>query len=82
MLQLYTEAEKCLKALSDRLGESEYFYGSRPSSFDAVVFAYLAPLVKVPFPNSTLANHIKGINNLTRYVARINQKIFRHVTDG
>ncbi|CAB3244932.1 unnamed protein product [Arctia plantaginis] len=78
---LYSEAEKCLKTLSDRLGESEYFFGNRPSSFDATVFAYLAPLVKAPFPNPTLSNFVKGIANLTRFVARINQKNFRHVTD-
>lgn len=81
-LQIYNEAEKCLKTLSDWLGESEYFFGNRPSSFDAIVFAYLAPLVKAPFPNGTLSNHVKGIVNLTRFVARINQKNFRHVTDG
>ncbi|XP_011554316.3 metaxin-1 isoform X1 [Plutella xylostella] len=78
---IYSEAEKCLKTLSDRLGESEYFFGNRPSTFDATVFAYLAPLVKAPFPNPTLSNHVKGIANLSRYVARINQKNFRHVTD-
>ncbi|KAL0821314.1 hypothetical protein ABMA28_005908 [Loxostege sticticalis] len=78
---IYNEAEKCLKTLSDRLGESEYFFGNRPSSFDATVFAYLAPLVKAPFPNSSLSNHVKGIANLSRFVARINQKNFRHVTD-
>ena len=81
-LQVYSEAEKCLKTLSDRLGESEYFFGNRPSSFDAIVFAYLAPLVKAPFPNSTLSNHVKGIANLSRFVARISQKNFRNVTDG
>ncbi|XP_053611415.1 metaxin-1 isoform X2 [Plodia interpunctella] len=78
---IYNEAEKCLKTLSDRLGESEYFFGNRPSSFDATVFAYLAPLVKAPFPNATLSNHVKGISNLSRFVARIQQKNFRHVTD-
>ncbi|XP_050679408.1 metaxin-1 isoform X2 [Leptidea sinapis] len=78
---IYSEAEKCLKTLSDRLGESEYFFSNRPSSFDAIVFAYLVPLVKAPFPNTTLANHVKGIANLSRFVARINQKNFRHVTD-
>ncbi|XP_041980382.1 metaxin-1 isoform X2 [Aricia agestis] len=77
----FLEAEKCLKTLSDRLGESEYFFGNRPTSFDAVVFAYLAPLVKAPFPNPTLANHVKAINNLSRFVARISQKNFRNVTD-
>ncbi|CAH2269391.1 metaxin-1 isoform X2 [Pararge aegeria] len=78
---IYSEAEKCLKTLSDRLGESEYFFGNRPSSFDAIVFAYLAPLVKAPFSNATLANHVKGIANLSRFVARIGQKNFRSVTD-
>ncbi|XP_045775864.1 metaxin-1 isoform X1 [Maniola jurtina] len=78
---IYNEAEKCLKTLSDRLGESEYFFGNRPSSFDATVFAYLAPLVKAPFPNATLASHVKAIANLSRFVARISQKNFRNVTD-
>ncbi|XP_072938356.1 metaxin-1 isoform X2 [Epargyreus clarus] len=78
---LYSEAEKCLKTLSERLGESEYFFGNRPSSFDAVVFAYLAPLVKAPFPNAQLCNQVKGIANLSKFVARINQKNFRNVTD-
>ncbi|XP_047532555.1 metaxin-1 isoform X2 [Vanessa atalanta] len=78
---IYNEAEKCLKTLSDRLGESEYFFGNRPSSFDATVFAYLAPLVKTPLPNATLSNHVKGIANLSRFVARISQKNFRNVTD-
>ncbi|GBP58137.1 Metaxin-1 [Eumeta japonica] len=78
---IYSEADKCLQALSDRLGESEYFFGNRPSSFDATVFAYLAPLFKAPFPNATLTNSVKSITNLSRFVARINQKNFRHVTD-
>ncbi|XP_061379403.1 metaxin-1 isoform X2 [Danaus plexippus] len=78
---IYNEAEKCLKTLSDRLGESEYFFGNRPSSFDAIVFAYLAPLIKTPFPNATLSSHVKGIANLSRFVARISQKNFRSVAD-
>lgn len=82
LFQIYNEAEKCLKTLSDRLGESEYFFGNRPSSFDATVFAYLAPLAKAPFPNATLSNHVKGIVNLNRFVGRISQKNFRNVTDG
>lgn len=78
---VYADAEKCLQTISDRLGESEYFFGSQPSSFDAVAFAYLAPLVKAPFPNSTLSDMVKDLPNLTKFVARINQKNFKHVTD-
>lgn len=33
--------------LSNRLGDREYFFGRSPSTLDAVIFSYLALLLKV-----------------------------------
>lgn len=73
---VYGEAEKCLTALSTRLGDQEFFFGSHPTSLDATVYAYLAPLLKVPFPSPALQNYLKACSNLARFVVRITQRYF------
>ncbi|KAK7869943.1 hypothetical protein R5R35_013720 [Gryllus longicercus] len=73
---VHAEAEKCLTALSIRLGEEEFFFGSHPSTLDATVYAYLAPLLKAPFLNAALQNHLKACSNLVRFVVRISQRYF------
>jgi len=76
--KVYSEAQKCLTLLSTRLGESEYFFGNRPTSLDAVVYSYLAPLLKAPLPNPALQNHLKACTNLVKFVSRISQRFFEH----
>ncbi|XP_015601462.1 metaxin-1 isoform X2 [Cephus cinctus] len=73
---VYSEAQKCLTLLSTRLGESEFFCGSQPTSFDAIVYSYLAPLLKAPLPNPALQNHLKACTNLAKFVSRISQRYF------
>lgn len=73
---IYSKAQKCITTLSTRLGESDYFFGSTPSMFDALVFAYLAPLLKVPLPSCRLQNHLKACTNLVKFINRILQKYF------
>jgi metaxin len=43
----------------------------RPSSFDALVFGYLAPLLKLPLPSDRLQQHLKSCPNLVRFVESI-----------
>lgn len=62
--------------MSIRLGDSEFLFGAHPTSLDAVLYAYLAPLLKAPFPNCILQNHLKACNNLHKYVIRISQRYF------
>ncbi|XP_076183687.1 metaxin-1 isoform X2 [Ptiloglossa arizonensis] len=76
--QVYSEAQKCLTLLSTRLGDSEYFFGQQPTILDAIIYSYLAPLLKVPLPNPALQNHLKACTNLVQYVIRISQKYFQN----
>lgn len=73
---VYKQACECLTLLSNRLGESDYFWGRTPTSLDACVFAHLAPLLKAPLPNPRLQNHLKACTNLTRFISRILTKYF------
>ncbi|KAI0235428.1 Metaxin-1 [Lamellibrachia satsuma] len=74
--KLYKEAKKCMNLLSTKLGDNDYFFGSTPSSLDALVFGALAPLLKVPFPVVILRNHFKGCSNLWSLCQRILDKYF------
>lgn len=65
-----------MNLLATRLGQSDFFFGSRPTYLDALVYGYLAPLLKAPLPNPALQNHLKGCPNLVRFVSRISTKFF------
>ncbi|XP_003701385.1 metaxin-1 isoform X1 [Megachile rotundata] len=76
--KVYSEARKCLTMLSESLGDSNYFFGSEPTELDAIVYSYLAPLLKVPLPNPALQNHLKDCKNLVSFIARISERCFSH----
>lgn len=73
---VFSTAENCLSVLSNRLGESEFFFGKHPTSLDATVYAYLAPLLKAPFVVPVLQNHLKSFPNLVKFVGRVTQRYF------
>lgn len=72
------EAQKCLTLLSTRLGDRDFFHGQQPSTVDAIIYSYLAPLLKAPLPNPSLQNHLKACTNLAKYVSRISQRYFEN----
>lgn len=43
----------------------------RPSSLDALIFGYLAPILKLPLPSDRLQQHILGCPNLVRFIESI-----------
>ncbi|XP_069079289.1 metaxin-3 isoform X2 [Pleurodeles waltl] len=65
--QIYKDAKECLNLLSHRLGNSQFFFGNTPTTLDAFVFGFLAPLYKVHFPKVQLQEHLKQLSNLCRF---------------
>ncbi|KAJ6669834.1 hypothetical protein lerEdw1_000383 [Lerista edwardsae] len=65
--QIYRDAKECLNLLSSRLGTSSFYFGNIPTTLDAFVFGFLAPLYKVPFPKVQLQDHLKQLPNLCRF---------------
>lgn len=82
MFQIYDRALQCVIAVSHRLGTQEFVFGNHPTSIDATLYAYLAPLVKVPFPNTKFKNQVLSHNNLVKYVTRISQRYYAAETQG
>ncbi|CAO2592988.1 MTX3, partial [Lemmus lemmus] len=76
--QIYRDAKECLNLLSNRLGTSQFFFGDTPSTLDAYVFGFLAPLYKVRFPKVHLQEHLKQLSNLCRLCDDILDSYFRH----
>uniref|UniRef100_A0A7E4W2J1 Metaxin n=1 Tax=Panagrellus redivivus TaxID=6233 RepID=A0A7E4W2J1_PANRE len=65
------DALKVLNNLSAKLGDSKYFTGDKPCSLDALIFGYLAPLLKFPFPNDRIQIHLASLPNLARFVESV-----------
>jgi metaxin len=77
---VFKNAEECLNMVSERLGSTNtYLFGMAPSSADAILYGYLAPLIKAPFPNPSLQNHVKANDNLWKFVSHINLTYFAKV---
>nr|XP_048706429.1 metaxin-3 isoform X2 [Caretta caretta] len=75
--QIYRDAKECLNLLSNRLGTSQFFFGNMPTTLDAFVFGFLAPLYKVRFPRVQLQEHLKQLSNLCRFCDDILSGYFR-----
>ncbi|KAM9821584.1 metaxin-3 isoform 3-T3 [Syngnathus typhle] len=69
--KLYSDAKECLNLLSYRLGAANYFFGNLPTSLDAFVFGFVAPLHKAHLPNSPLQSHLRKLENLTHFCDNI-----------
>ena len=77
---MFKNAEECLNMVSERLGNNTtYLFGKAPSSADAILYGYLAPLIKAPFPHPSLQNHVKANENLWKFVSHINLTYFAKV---
>ncbi|KAJ8672592.1 hypothetical protein QAD02_003851 [Eretmocerus hayati] len=74
---VYSKAQKCITTLETRLGGTDYFFGSGPTTFDVLVFSHLAPLLNIPLPSCALQNHLKACSNLVKFINRILKKYFK-----
>jgi glutathione S-transferase len=68
-------AKHTLQSLSVLLADKAYFWGDKPSSLDATVYAFLANVILVDFDNplNVLA---RSFNNLLDYCQRIRQEYY------
>lgn len=75
----FTEEERFLlgkqniDAIVELLGHKNYFFGDKPSSIDATVWAFMTSILNTPVP-SKLREYANNIQNLKNYDARM--KVF------
>lgn len=70
-MYVYQTAIDIYRTLSMKLGDKPFFFGEKPTSFDAVAFAYLASQYYAPFQQSILRYLISQHVNLKEYLARV-----------
>uniref|UniRef100_H2LYM8 Metaxin 3 n=1 Tax=Oryzias latipes TaxID=8090 RepID=H2LYM8_ORYLA len=75
-LRIYSDAKECLNLLSYRLGTANHFFGNSPTSLDAFVFGFVAPLHRASLPSSHLQSHLKQLENLTHFCDNILEVYF------
>ncbi|KAI6216429.1 Metaxin [Aphelenchoides besseyi] len=68
---LLKDATNTLNLLSSKLGESKYIHGNKPSSLDALLYGYLAPLLKLPLANDKLQLQLSSQPNLCIFLENI-----------
>uniref|UniRef100_A0A1I7UZQ5 GST C-terminal domain-containing protein n=1 Tax=Caenorhabditis tropicalis TaxID=1561998 RepID=A0A1I7UZQ5_9PELO len=69
--EILKDAFMALNTLSTKLGDNKFFCGNKPTSLDALVFGYLAPLLRVPLPNDRLQVQLSACPNLVRFVETV-----------
>jgi len=80
---LITPACSVLGALSEYLDAKEWFLGDKPSSLDALLFALLAPLLKLnKLSTSKLRSELKKNVNTCQYIDRILKNNFKNELEG
>ncbi|KAI6223727.1 Outer mitochondrial membrane transport complex protein domain containing protein [Aphelenchoides fujianensis] len=68
---LLKDATNVLNLLSAKLDESKYIHGNKPSSLDALLFGFLAPLLKLPLANDRLQLQLASLPNLCIFLENI-----------
>ncbi|KAJ2583477.1 hypothetical protein GGH95_000979 [Coemansia sp. RSA 1836] len=73
---VYAQAKKCLAALSKKLDKKVYFFGSKPTALDTVVYGYLSLILYPDLPQSTLkAMVVQDFPNLSEFCDRIHAQM-------
>lgn len=73
--QIYAFARRDIAAVSEWLGDKPYFTGNAPCTIDAVVYAFMANAIDVPF-DTELEAAARALPNLLGYCARMRERYF------
>jgi len=79
---VYTEIETCCRALSERLDNSPYFFGTQPTELDALVFGHLFSILTTPLPDQRLKQIVQQFPNLTALCEVIERDYFERLNSS
>jgi len=79
--EVYQEMENCCSSLSERLGDSPgpFFFGSRPTELDALVFGHLFSLLTTPLPDNRIKSIVQQFPNLVNICENIERDFFERL---
>ncbi|XP_017777451.1 PREDICTED: metaxin-2-like [Nicrophorus vespilloides] len=79
--EVYNDVETCCQALTDRLDKNDFFFGSKPTELEALIFGHLYTILTTPLPNSALADTVKNFPELINLIKRIEKTYFKRETN-
>lgn len=68
--------DKCLQALSMKLGKNSYFFGDQPTELDALAFGHFFTIITTELPDMRLAKLLEKHENLISFIERIDREYF------
>lgn len=74
--EIFEIGQRDLQALSDFLGQKEYFFGDQPSALDANAYGILAEFILLPDFTSPLMECAKSYENLVEFTDRVHGRYF------
>jgi metaxin len=80
--EVYTEVETCCRALSERLDDAQFFFGSRPTELDALVFGHLFTILTTPLPDNRLKSIVQQFGNLVKLCGYIEREYFEKLNSS
>ncbi|MFZ2170980.1 MAG: glutathione S-transferase family protein [Methylococcaceae bacterium] len=66
-----------LQALSDFLDNKTYFFGDKPATLDAVAYAMLVEMIRIPVFTAPIFDRAKSYRNLVEFTGRFHQNYFQ-----
>ncbi|XP_064644624.1 metaxin-2-like [Lineus longissimus] len=74
--QVCDEVTSCCAALSEKLGNQDFFFGNKPTELDASVYGHLYALLTTDLPNKQLPKIIGEHQNLIDFCRRVDSNYF------
>ncbi len=72
---VYWAAKRDIRAVSTLIGENEFLFGDEPSSYDAVIYAFMTNIIDCEL-DSPLKEFGRSHDNLVAYCSRMRQRFY------
>eukprot|EP00529_Nitzschia_sp_RCC80_P028104 CAMPEP_0113445334 /NCGR_PEP_ID=MMETSP0014_2-20120614/3133_1 /TAXON_ID=2857 /ORGANISM="Nitzschia sp." /LENGTH=265 /DNA_ID=CAMNT_0000336383 /DNA_START=63 /DNA_END=860 /DNA_ORIENTATION=+ /assembly_acc=CAM_ASM_000159 len=79
--QVFEKFQMEIQAVSDYLGDKPYFMGTKVTSFDATVFAYMAILAQGEW-NHKANQEVRSSKNIMAYIDRLRKEFWPELQEG
>nr|CAB3264075.1 metaxin-2-like [Phallusia mammillata] len=76
------EVRNCCAALSQKLADKKYFFGSKPTELDAMVYGHLYTIITTSLPDNRLAKTIQQFGNLVAFCQNIDRDFFANCNEN
>lgn len=76
--EIFEIGTRDLTALADLLGAKPYFFGAKPTTFDAVAYGTLSQMIRMPIFKAPIFDKAKTYQNLVAFTDRFHAEYFQN----